>query len=411
MANIRKALVIGAGIGGLTTAAGLLRQGIDTQVFEARPTPGRLLTGGGFMLWHNSFLSLRRLGLDEAVAAGSVRMRFHEFRSDSGRRLARWHLDGPTERAGAPACALRRSTLHTVLTEAVGERRIRLSSRLTGYTQDADGVTARFDDGSTARGDVLIGADGLRSTVRAAMRGGFEPPPRYAGYTAWQAITRLPGESLVPTGTFFNLWGKGGLRFLYCRLNDKEVYWDAITSDRAAAGIDTPRLSRGAALADAYRDWPDPIGTIISSTDEEAILPVSIHDRPPGGGWSQGRVVLVGDAAHPMTLNLSQGAGQAIESGVVLADMLGRSEPDAVPETLRAFEDARRARTADMVTTSWRIGTLGLAHSGPLCRLRDLVMYAFFDSVARTQSYSLMLDDRLERAPLRTGGALDHGAG
>ncbi|MGX1881789.1 FAD-dependent monooxygenase [Streptomyces sp. NPDC055287] len=400
MATISKALVIGAGIGGLTTAAGLLRQGIEAEVFEARPSPGRLLTGGGFMLWHNAFLSLRRIGLDQAVAADSVRMRFHEFRSDTGRRLARWQLDGPTEECGAPACALRRSSLHKVLTEAVGDHRIRLGSRLTGYTQDSDGVTARFADGSTARGDVLVGADGLRSTVRATMRRGFEPPPRYAGYTAWQAITRLPGESLVPTGTFFNLWGKGGLRFLYCRLNENEVYWDAITSDRAAAGIDTVRHTRRAALAAAYRHWPDPIGRIIASTEDEAILPVAIHDRPPDGGWSRGRVVLVGDAAHPMTLNLSQGAGQAIESGVVLADMLGRSEPEAVPETLRRFESARRARSADMVTTSWQIGRLGLVHSAPLSRLRDLMMYAFFDSVARGQSYGLMLDGRLERTPV-----------
>ncbi|MFE6165484.1 FAD-dependent monooxygenase [Streptomyces sp. NPDC056486] len=400
MATIGKALVIGAGIGGLTTAAGLLRQGIEAEVFEARPSPGRLLSGGGFMLWHNAFLSLRRIGLDQAVAADSVRMRFHEFRSDTGKRLARWKLDGPTEKCEAPACALRRSSLHKVLTEAVGDHRIRLGARMTGYTQDADGVTAHFADGSTARGDVLIGADGLRSTVRATMRRGFEPPPRYAGYTAWQAITRLPGESLVPTGTFFNLWGKGGLRFLYCRLNENEVYWDAITSDRAAARIDTVQHTRGAALAAAYDQWPDPVGRIIASTEEEAILPVAIHDRPPGGGWSQGRVVLIGDAAHPMTLNLSQGAGQAIESGVVLADMLGRGERAAVPETLRRFEAARRERSADMVSTSWRIGTLGLVHSALLSRLRDLMMYAFFDSVAKGQSYGLMLDGRLERAPL-----------
>ncbi|MFR9776126.1 FAD-dependent monooxygenase [Micromonospora sp. MS34] len=397
MTNLRKALVIGAGIGGLTAAAGLLRQGIGTEVFEARPTPGRLLTGGGFMLWHNAFLSLRRIGLDEAVATDSVRMRFHEFRSDTGRRLARWHLDAPTRECGAPACALRRSTLHRVLTEAVGEHRIRLGARLTGYSQDADGVTAHFADGSTAHGDVLIGADGLRSTVRAVMRRGSEPPPRYAGYTAWQAIARLPGESVVPTGTFFNLWGRGGRRFLYCRLNENEVYWDAITSDRAARTIDTVRQPRGVALARAYRDWPEPIGRIIAATDEEAILPVSIHDRPPGGGWAHGRVVLIGDAAHPMTLNLSQGAGQAIESAVVLTGMLGQATLADLAGVLRAFEAARRARTADMVTTSWRIGTLGLVHGTPLCRLRDLLMYAFFDSVARSQSYSLMLDERLDR--------------
>ncbi|MGI5519961.1 FAD-dependent monooxygenase [Micromonospora sp. CA-259024] len=400
MATLRKALVIGAGIGGLTAAAGLLRQGIDTEVYEARPNPDRLLSGGGFMLWHNAVLALRRIGLDEAVAAGSVHMRYHEFRSDTGRRLARWHLDGPTERIGAPACALRRSHLHRVLTDAVGADRVRLGARCTGYTEDADGVTAHFADGSTAHGDVLIGADGLRSVVRGTLRHGFETPPRYAGYTAWQAITRLPGEDVVPTGTFFNLWGRGGLRFLYCRLNAEEVYWDAITSDRAAAAIDTVNRDRTAALAEAYRDWPEPVGQIIRSTEEAAVLPVNIFDRPPAGGWSRGRMVLIGDAAHPMTLNLSQGAGQAIESAVALAAVLGRADTDDLPRTLRAFEESRRARTADMVTTSWRIGTLGLAHNRVLCRLRDLFMVAFFDSVARSQSYALMMDDRLERGPV-----------
>ncbi|NUS13148.1 MAG: NAD(P)-binding protein [Streptomyces sp.] len=406
MARIGKALVIGAGLGGLTTAAGLLRQGVETEVFEARPTPGRLLTGGGFMLWHNVFLSLRRIGLDEAVAADAVRIRHHEFRSDKGRRLARWNLDGPTEQCGAPACVLRRSSLHKVLTEAVGDHRIRLGARFTGYTQDAAGVTAHFEDGSTARGDVLIGADGLRSTVRAAMRKGFEPPPRYARYTAWQAITQLPGEDVVPTGTFFNLWGRGGLRFLYCRLGENEVYWDAITSDRAAAaGIDTVGRTRREAMAHAYRHWPEPIPSIIASTEEDAILPVPIHDRPPAGGWSQGRVVLTGDAAHPMTLNLSQGAGQSIESGVVLAGLLGPADTGSVPEVLRRFEQVRRDRTADMVTTSWRIGTLGLIHHPLLCGLRDLFMRTTFDSVARGQSYSLMLDGRLERGPVLPAAA------
>lgn len=405
MARIGKALVIGAGLGGLTTAAGLLRQGVETEVFEARPTPGRLLTGGGFMLWHNVFLSLRRIGLDEAVAANAVRIRHHEFRSDKNRRLARWDLDGPTEKCGAPACVLRRSSLHKVLTEAVGDHRIRLGARCTGYTQDADGVTAHFADGSTARGDVLIGADGLRSTVRATMRKGFEPPPRYARYTAWQAITQLPGEDVVPTGTFFNLWGRGGLRFLYCRLGENEVYWDAVTSDRAAAaGIDTIGSTRRDAMAHAYRHWPAPVPQIIASTEEEAILPVPIRDRPPAGGWSQGRVVLTGDAAHPMTLNLSQGAGQSIESGVVLAGLLGRADTGDVPRVLRQFEQTRRERTADMVTTSWKIGTLGLIHHPLLCGLRDLFMRTTFDSIARGQSYALMLDGRLERGPVLPAG-------
>jgi 2-polyprenyl-6-methoxyphenol hydroxylase-like FAD-dependent oxidoreductase len=322
------------------------------------------------------------------VAAAGEPIRFHEFRSASGRQLARWQLDQKTKSCGAPAIALRRSALNTILMEEAGDS-VHMGTRFTSFEQDSSGVTARFADGSAVRGDVLIGADGLRSAVRAELRRGYEAPPRYAGYTAWQAITRLKGEDLVPTGTFFNLWGKG-LRFLYCRLNENEVYWDAITSDRVRDRFDTIRHSKRDVLAAAYRAWPGPIPEIIASTSEAAILPIEIFDRPPGDRWGDGRMTLVGDAAHPMTLNLSQGAGQGIESGVILGSALAGHED--VTAALRGYEDRRRDRTADMVNTSWWIGALGRPRGSLLCGLRGAFMRATFGSFAFRQSYSLMLD-------------------
>ena len=393
VAAVRTAIVVGAGIGGLTTAVGLRRAGVDTVVLERRSEPGRLLTGGGFMLWHNALLALRELKLDERVAEAGVEIVYHEFRSDRGRRLARWDIAPEAERYGAPALGLRRSALNTVLMEAAGDD-VRLGRRCVGFRQDDDGVTVRIAGGGELRADVLIGADGIRSTVRDVLRKGHDLPLRYAGYTAWQAITRLPGEDVVPTGTFFNLWGRGGLRFLYMRLNPEEVYWDAITTDSVGASFDMLAKDRREVLAETYRHWPDPVPRILASTEEDAILPIDIFDRPPdrSAGWGRGRVVLLGDAAHPMTLNLSQGAGQAVEDGVALSRLL--SEHDRVPEAIAAFEELRRARVDGMTGTAWSIGAMGRWRSRALCTGRDLFMRAFFDGKGRRESYAQMMDVR-----------------
>jgi 2-polyprenyl-6-methoxyphenol hydroxylase-like FAD-dependent oxidoreductase len=382
-----RAIIVGAGIAGLTTAITLRRAGVKADVYERRDRPSRLMTGGGFMLWHNAMLTLRKISLDERVISSGERIRFHEFVSARGRRLARWHIDPRAEACGAPAIALRRSALNSILLEEAGES-VHLGSRFVSFDQDPDGVTAYFEDGSSVRGDVLIGADGLRSTVRGAMRRWHEEPPRYAGYTAWQAITRVRGEDFVPTGTFFNLWGRG-LRFLYCRLNEEEVYWDAITSARVRHRFDTLHHTRRDVLAEAYRTWPGPIPRLIRECDEDAILPIEIFDRPPGAAWSDGRVTLVGDAAHPMTLNLSQGAGQGIESGVLLGELLASSEDAA--RALSEYEARRRDRVADMIKTSWWIGAMGRPRSALACDLRNVFMRATFDSIALRQSYALML--------------------
>jgi len=398
MDQVERVIIAGAGIAGLTMAVALQRAGIETVVVERRQTPGRLLTGGGFMLWHNAFLALRELKLDEAVAEAGVEIDVHEFRTDRGRTLASWPVGAAARRLGVPAVALRRSALNTVLMQAAGDR-VRLGAACVGFDQDADGVDVHLSDGSTVRGDLLIGADGLRSAVRATLRRGHDLPPRYSGYTAWQAITRLRGEDAVRTGTFYNLWGSGGLRFLYCRLNTDEVYWDAITCDHVSGSFDTVRHTRRDVMAHAYRRWPDPVPQIIESTAEDAILPVDIVDRPPGraGAWGHGRVVLVGDAAHPMTLNLSQGAGQAIEDAVVFSDLLGRAA--TVPDAIAEFERVRRPRTEAMVRTSWNIGAMGRWRDRPRSFARGLFMKAFFGSVGLKQSYQLMMDVTFAEVP------------
>jgi len=390
MAELKKVIIAGAGIGGLTTAVALRRAGVETVVLERRTEPGRLLTGGGFMLWHNAVLALRELKLDEAVAAAGQPIDLHEFLDDHGRRLAAWPVGEAAERIGAPALALRRSDLNTVLMAEAGDS-VLLDAAVTGYEQHQDSVTVHLSGGRTVTGDLLVGADGLRSTVRATLRRGHDLPPRYAGYTAWQAITDLPGEDVVRSGTFYNLWGRGGLRFLYCRLNEREVYWDAITCDHVSGAFDTVRHDKRDLLAHAYRHWPDPVPRIIAGTGEDAVLSIDIVDRPPerSGRWSHGRAVLLGDAAHPMTLNLSQGAGQAIEDAVCLSRLL--TVMPTVPAALDRYEQVRRDRAMAMVRTSFNIGRMGRWRDRPRSALRGVFMRAFFGSVGLKGSYDLMM--------------------
>jgi 2-polyprenyl-6-methoxyphenol hydroxylase-like FAD-dependent oxidoreductase len=391
MPDLERVIIAGAGIGGLTTAAALQQAGVETVVLERRHEPGALLTGGGFMLWHNAFLALREIGLDDLVAKMGQEIDTHLFRSDRDRTLAAWPVAEAAERIGAPAMVLRRSVLNSVLMEAVGPS-VRMGAGVVSYQQDDDGVTVHLADGSVERGQVLIGADGLRSTVRDVLRRGHDVTPRYSGYTAWQAITRMTDQDQIRPGTFYNYWGRGGLRFLYCRLNEQEVYWDAIVADRVGELFDTVQHTKQHVLAQAYRRWPEPIPEIVGSTPEEAILSIDIFDRPPqrAGAWGSGRVVLIGDAAHPMTLNLSQGAGQSIEDAVVLSRLL--TGGSAVSEAITEFERRRRARTMAMVTTSWNIGAMGRWRDPIRPPLRDVFMRVFFGSVGLKQSYDLMMD-------------------
>ncbi|MDQ3937660.1 MAG: FAD-dependent oxidoreductase [Chloroflexota bacterium] len=390
MSATPRVMIVGAGIAGLTTAIALTNAGMDVTVLERAATVDDVAAGGGLVLWHNAMLAAKELGLADSVAAAGHELRSHEFFSDRGRRLARWSVADMTERHGAPACAIQRSTLHRLLADTAGE--VRFGARCVGVHGRPDHVVAELSDGTGIVADLCVGADGLRSAVRRALRG-HEPPPRYAGYTAWQAVVDVP-DATVPEGTLVNMWGRG-LRFLYFRLDDQgTVYWDGVTSDQVLAST-PPEPRADALLRRLFASWPAPVPQLIDSTPNEAILPVDIHDRPPVAGWTLDRVALVGDAAHPMTFNLGQGACQAIEDAVTLARcLLGDRD---VTSALRNYERRRRVRVADIVRTSWTIGAIGRWRSRAACRARDALMRATFDRIAMRKSYELMMNTGWER--------------
>lgn len=364
MAKAKSAIIIGGGIGGLTTAVALRRKGIEVAVYER--TSEIREVGAGLTLWANAVKALGKLGLAEAVKAAGAPGMGGSIRSWRGEVLSTMTGRELEERYGAANLGIHRADLQRILLARLGEEFVHLGAACTGFNQDEGGVTARFEDGREARADVLIGADGIHSTVREGLFG--KEKPRYSGYTAWRGVADLSATS-GPTDAASETWGCGQ-RFGHVYIGQGRVYWFAVRNARAGE-TDAPE-GRQAELRCLFGDWHAPIPALVEATDEAAILRNDIYDREPLKRWAEGRVTLLGDAAHPMTPNLGQGACQAIEDAVVLANRL--AERDEAGHALLAYEMARIQRANFIVRQSWQIGRVAQWGNPLACALRNSLL-------------------------------------
>jgi 2-polyprenyl-6-methoxyphenol hydroxylase-like FAD-dependent oxidoreductase len=342
------ALIIGGGIGGLATAIALSRIGWAARVFEQA---GELTEiGAGLTMWCNGVKALARLGVAKKVLeAGSVLERF-EVRTHDGRSLGDCPFAEMAARHHAPSVCVHRADLLAALAEAAAaSAALRLSARCASFAADDSGVTAHFADGSEARGDLLVGADGLHSLVRSRLHG--DSPPRYAGYTCWRGLAAPFSHAAIPPGSGFEAWGPGR-RFAVLPCGRDRVFWYA-TLNAPPGGSDAP-AGRKAEVAGLYARWLEPVEAVIQATAADAILRNDIVDRRPVATWGTGRVTLLGDAAHPTTPNFGQGACMALEDALVLADCLWESRDVGI--ALRWYEARRVERTSTIVRQSRRIG-------------------------------------------------------
>jgi len=383
-----KAMIVGAGIGGLTAAIAQRRAGVETTVFERA---GELReVGAGLLLAANAVRALDELGLSEKVRRLGTLASAARILSWRGETLTDVPADELEKRLGAPSAAVHRADLQGLLLRELGEENVRLGATCSGFEQDEEGVTALFVDGSEERGDALIGADGLNSTIHTSLFGGEKP--RYAGYTAWRAVVE-PSHELLPWGVGFESWGSGA-RFGCAHIGGGRVYWFA-TRNAPEGEKDCPVGSSSgpkATLMKLFGGWRQPVAELIAETEECEIRRDDIYDREPlDGPWGEGRVTLLGDAAHPMTPNLGQGACQAIEDAVVLARCVREVGKDGVPSALRRYEDLRRERVAWIVRRSRALGRVGQLENPILCRLRDAALRAVPDRIQLRQFERVML--------------------
>ncbi|MFO7544329.1 MAG: FAD-dependent monooxygenase [Trueperaceae bacterium] len=383
---------MGAGIGGLAAAIALARQGWSVDVYERAPSIE--MVGAGLSLWRNALTALDAIGLGDAVRETSVPGPAAMLRTADGAPLSDLGQKRAAEEAGAPALSvvMHRADLQRVLLEGA-ERvgvRLHLGKTCVAFSEDARsnaadvasggnaGVTVRFDDGGTAFGDLLVGADGIRSVVRGELHG--HEAPRYAGYIAWRGVTRFDHARLLVGES----WGHGQ-RFGQLPMRDGQVYWFAVANapagtvavrKTAAGEAARPAEIDGAAekveVLRRFGNWHAPIRDLVEATDASAILRNDIADREPLTTWGRGRVTLLGDAAHPMTPNLGQGACQALEDAVVLARELARTQD--VEVGLRAYEAERAPRTRAIVLRSRQMGAMGQWENPAAVTLRNAIM-------------------------------------
>ncbi|MCE9573195.1 MAG: FAD-dependent monooxygenase, partial [Deltaproteobacteria bacterium] len=269
---------------------------------------------------------------------------------------------------GAPAIAIHRARLHAALLDAAGRERVRTDAGVTGYAARQGGVTVHTTAGDL-EADLLVGADGLHSAVRAQLVG--DGAPRYAGYTSWRGVTTEAAAGIALDARTTEAWGRGA-RFGVVGIGGGEVYWFAVADAPAGEQDDgDPRP----ALAARFAGWHPPIEALIAATPAERIVRTDIRDRPPITTWARDRVVLLGDAAHPMTPNLGQGGGQAIEDAVALDACLAEA-PGATAEALARYQHIRVARANRIVRDSRRMGAVGQWRNPVACWLRDLALRA-----------------------------------
>jgi len=363
MTNVRTAIVVGGGIGGLCAAIALRRRGVAATVYERAEELGDV--GAGLVLAANAIRSLRRLGLGEAAVAAGAAVERAQIRREDGRVLAAIDMRREEVRTGAPTIAIHRAALHRVLRAALPAEAVRLGAECTGVESGERGVVARFADGREVHGDLLIGADGLRSVVRRQLFPEIEP--RDAGYSAWRGA--VASTDATALGITSETWGRG-LRFGIVRVDEARIYWFA-TANSAPGKRQDPE-SRKRHLLELFGDWHAPIRALLEATPAEAILHNDIADLQPMPRWSAGRIALLGDAAHATTPNLGQGACMAIESAEVLAASLG--ENAAVEAALLAYERRRRPRTTFVTRQSRRIGRLAQWSNPFACELRNLLV-------------------------------------
>ncbi|MFG3155519.1 FAD-dependent monooxygenase [Streptomyces sp. NPDC048219] len=360
----RRILIAGGGIGGLAAALALQRKGFEPVVLERADS---LRDGGaGLHIWTNGVLALAHLGLaDKVLEVAPVQQTAH-FTTWRGDVLGAWPVGDFVERYGAPTIAVERSVLHGVLRDALEGSPLRTGAEVVSFDQDSDGVTVRFADGGSERGDLLIGADGIHGAVRDHLFG----PARniFSGYIAWRG--RAPMEHAdIPPGTFNAVFGPG-TRFTYYDVAPGLVHWMSVANGapggRDGAGVREMLLGR-------HRGWAGPVADILRATPEEWILRGDVEGRKPERAWGKGRVTLLGDAAHPITFNIGQGACQALEDALVLAEHLERGGSDPVA-ALRRYEDERRRRTAGLQRVAWWIGKMGAVENPLLIRAREAFM-------------------------------------
>lgn len=343
-------LIAGAGIGGLAAALALAEGGARVTVFEALDALSE--SGAGLQLSANAVKALRALGLEDAVAAKASRPEAVELRlPHSGRLVSRVTLGARHEaQFGAPYFHIHRADLHAVLAKACDDHpgvQVMTSARVMRVTHAKNQVGVELEGGAETGGDILIGADGIRSVVREGVAG--KDDPVFTGMMAWRACVPLAkGEGVPPVATVWMGRGRHLVTYPLAARGEMNLVGVVERGDWQEESWTAPGTPE--AMRADFGGWHPSLDALLSRVTQPWRW--ALYERKPLSVWSAGRVALLGDACHAMPPFLAQGAAMALEDAVVLARCL-KARPDDVNHALRDYGEARHERTAKMQTVSW----------------------------------------------------------
>ena len=359
----RTALVVGAGIGGLSAGIALRQAGWHVRIFERTTSPREL--GFGLGLAPNAIAALRNLGVaDVVLSRGFAPERARgEIRRMDGTVLKHAEFP-PRDVLGGPMVVALRPALHGALLDAVGPDAITLCGEATGFTVNGDRVRLHLANGDSAEGDLLVGADGVGSLVRHVLHPS-EPPPRSSGIVAVRGVVDGAVHHLGALSAIYYLGP--GVESVLVRASDTGIYWFL---SLARELVPPDMLDPAALLALMTPRFDATFAAVTSGTDDLRFD--ELVDRDPIPYWGKGIVTLLGDAAHPLLPHTGQGAAQAIVDAVSLGHAV-RADVD-IDRALRSYENERRDKTAALLGQGRRTARLMRTTNPVACFIRDVAV-------------------------------------
>jgi FAD-dependent urate hydroxylase len=336
-----KAIVIGAGMGGLTTGLALRQAGFTVEIYdrvsELRPA------GAAISLWSNGVKVLNRLGLSKEIASIGGQMERMAYYSHTGEKLTDFSLLPLIEQVGQRPYPVARTDLQSMLLQAFGPDHVYLNSRCIAVEQDATSATAIFEDGQRVTGDLVVGADGTHSAIRQYVVG-HPVERRYVGYVNWNGLVPAT-DDLAPKTSWTLFVGEGKRASLMPVMGDRFYFFLDVPLPK---GTPSDPATYREELSTHFKGWATPVQTLIQRLNPETTNRVEIHDIEPLQTLVKGRVALLGDAAHGTAPDLGQGGCQAIEDALVLTNYLATTNL-SVEDALLRYEMARKDRVADII--------------------------------------------------------------